>query len=165
MDQDSCHRLLHACGYHTDPNLGPHSFLSVPRQTPAWSPDSAGALAAGLHICPLSAGAGAAAPHHAAVLHVQPNLQAWSRISQEQEEELTQSHVLVSADIFLHFRMSVCDACDRLRSDTVINGSFTDLYVGFLLLYFQENVCELYETSLFILKNEHFHNVSIIKVV
>ena len=88
MDQDSCHRVFYTCGHHTDPDLGPHPLLSVPYETPPWSPDPAGALAAGLHICSVPAGACAAAPHHAAVFHIQPHLQVWKHISQSQEEEL-----------------------------------------------------------------------------
>lgn len=89
MDQDSCHCVFHTCGYHTDPHLSPHSLLSVPCETPPWSADPAGALAAGLHICAIPFGACAAAPHHAAVLHIQLHLQVWSGTCQkDQEEEL-----------------------------------------------------------------------------
>lgn len=89
MDQDSCHRVFHTCGNHAGPDLGSHSPTPVPFETPPWTPDPAGALAAGLHIRSVPVGPRAAAPHHAAVLHVQLHLQAWARVSQSQEEELT----------------------------------------------------------------------------
>lgn len=139
MDQDSCHRVFHTCGHHTGPNPSPRPFLSVPYETPSWSPDSAGALAAGLHICSISAGAGAAAPHHAAVLHLQLHLSVWTYISQNQEEELIHHRTasipftLILEDIFLHFSMY------RLYDKHVC-----------------EKLCKSYCITLFLEKNCHY---------
>lgn len=92
MDQDSCHHLFHTCGHHPGPDPSSHPLLSVPYETQPWSPDPAGALAARLHIRTIPAGACAAAPHHAALLHIQLHqLQRWTPASQIQEEELTRS--------------------------------------------------------------------------
>lgn len=86
MDQDSCHCVFHTCGHHAGPDPSSHPLLSVPYEAPPWSADPAGALAAGLHICPVPGGACAAAPYHAAVLHIQPHLHVWTQVSQSQEE-------------------------------------------------------------------------------
>lgn len=91
MDPDSSHHLFCPCGHHTGPNPKSHPVLSVSYKTTCWSPDTAGALAFGLHICTIPAGASAAAPHHADVIHIQ--LQEWEHISQHQEEEeVTHNH-------------------------------------------------------------------------
>ena len=102
MDQDSCHRVLHPCGHHAGADPSPHPFLSVPYEAPPRAPDCAGALAAGLHLCPLPAGACAAAPHHADVLHIQLHLQVWKCVSQDQEEELTHHYCLPNSQIKRH---------------------------------------------------------------
>lgn len=103
MDQDSCHPVCHTCGHHPGPDSSSHPLSSVPYDTPPWSPDHAGALAAGLHILSIPAGACAAAPHHVAVLHIQPHLQVWTQASQIQEEELT--HYDQSFLIYSDFKM------------------------------------------------------------
>lgn len=71
MDQDSGHRVFHTCSHHSGADPCPRAFLSVPYETLPRAPDSAGALAAGLHLRSVPAGTCAAARHHAAVLHVQ----------------------------------------------------------------------------------------------
>lgn len=85
MDQDSCHRVFRPCGHDAAPDPKSHPVPSVSDETTRWSPDPAGALAAGLHIRSVPAGAFAAALHHAAVLHIQ--LQEWEHVSRHQEEE------------------------------------------------------------------------------
>lgn len=70
MDQDSCHCVFYTCGHHTDPHPGPRPLLSVPIGTPPWSPDPAGALAAGLHIRSVPADSCADTAHHADVLYI-----------------------------------------------------------------------------------------------
>lgn len=92
MDQDSCHCVFHSRGHNAVPDPGSRPLLSVPYETTPRSADPAGALAAGLHICPVPAGAGATAPHHAPLLHIQLHLQVWTHVSQSQEEELTHHH-------------------------------------------------------------------------
>lgn len=71
VDQDSCHPVCDPCCHHAAPHPESHPFLSVSRETAGWSADVAGALAALLHIRPLPAGAVAAAPHHAVLVHLQ----------------------------------------------------------------------------------------------
>lgn len=90
MDPDSCHRVFHTCGHHAGPHPSSHLVPPVPYETPCWSPDPEGALATGLHIHPISACAPAAAPHHAAVRHIQLHLHLHlhikTQVSQIQEE-------------------------------------------------------------------------------
>lgn len=86
MDQDSCHCVFCTCGHHTGADPRSHPFLSVPCGTPPWTPDPAGAHAAGLYLCSVPAGAFAAALHHAVVLHIQLPVQEWKHISQEEED-------------------------------------------------------------------------------
>lgn len=86
MDQDSLHPVRHPRCHHAAPHPESHPFLSVSRETAGWSSDMAGALAARLHLRALPAGAPAAAPHHAAVVHLQ--LRGQKRHQQEEEEEV-----------------------------------------------------------------------------
>lgn len=92
MDQDSCDHLLHTRGHLPGPDPVPHCFLPVPHDTPPRAADPAGTLAAGLHIRPVPPGAGAAASHHVALLHIQLLVQGGPRSEQDQEEEVKHQH-------------------------------------------------------------------------
>lgn len=100
MDKDSCHSVFYTCGHHADPYPGPHPLLSVPYETPPWTPDPEGALAAGIHICSVPVGACATPPHNAAVLHIQPHLEVRKQIGQTQEEGLIYNQTIFVNPLF-----------------------------------------------------------------
>lgn len=88
MDPDSRHAIRGPCCHHAPPHLESHPFPSVSREAAGWSSDAAGSLAALLHIRSVSAGADAAAPHHALLIHLQLRAQEHH---QQKEEEVIRS--------------------------------------------------------------------------
>lgn len=104
MDQDPCHCVFCPRGHNADPDPESYHVPWVPSHTTRWSPDAAGAPAAGLHIRSLPAGSFADTLHYAAILHLQ--LQQWELISQlQEEEEVTRN--LTKTDFF--FLILECD--------------------------------------------------------
>ncbi len=146
MDQDSCHCVFHTRGHHAGPDPSSHPLLSVSYETPPWSADPAGALAAGLHICPIPGGACAAPPYHAAVPHIQLQLQLHpcTQVSQSQEELI---HNQTTAMIYSDFRRWMYH--------------WNVLYILYMWWVTLHNTVIITNCHCWIKQNEHFYSLEL----